>query len=343
MFAVMVATVVGLSLATLAFADRRTGERLPNGVTVDGIAVGGLTPERAIARVWSERRAAAMSPVRVRAAGRTFTLSAEKAELRYRVPDAISRVQARSRKGSFVERGWRALVGKSLDHRESLTPSISGRRIGAFVTEIAEAVERRPVDAKMDIAVETGATVTPGRAGRRLAGRAFLEQRIRATLLGERRARTLSAKVTDVAPAVTTEQLDAATQTVVTVSRSQRRARVFRGDDLVKSYDVAVGQPGYPTPLGRFTVQTMQKNPVWNVPDSDWAGELRGKTIPAGDPRNALVARWIGFDGAVGFHGTKSVDSIGSAASRGCVRMKRADVIDLYRRVEFGTTVLVGP
>ena len=93
--------------------------------------------------------------------------------------------------------------------------------------------------------------------------------------------------------------------------------------------------------VGQFTVQAMQKNPPWNVPQSEWAGDLAGQTIPGGDPRNPLVARWIGFNGSVGFHGTKSLGSLGSSASHGCVRMAPGDVIDLYERVEVGTPVLV--
>ena len=65
----------------------------------------------------------------------------------------------------------------------------------------------------------------------------------------------------------------------------------------------------------------MQKNPPWNVPQSAWAGDLAGETIPGGDPRNPLVARWIGFNGSVGFHGTASAGSLGTAASHGCIRM----------------------
>jgi len=141
---------------------------------------------------------------------------------------------------------------------------------------------------------------------------------------------------------VSTADVRRANRTVVTVSRSGRTARVFRSGKLVKSYRVAVGQPKYPTPVGRFAVQTMAKNPTWNVPQSDWAGDLAGQSIPGGDPRNPLKARFIRFNGAVGFHGTVSVGSLGTAASHGCVRMSVADVIDLYERVEIGTTVLVG-
>jgi lipoprotein-anchoring transpeptidase ErfK/SrfK len=85
----------------------------------------------------------------------------------------------------------------------------------------------------------------------------------------------------------------------------------------------------------------MQVDPPWNVPDSDWAGDLAGSTIPGGAPNNPLVARWIGFNGSVGFHGTADIGSLGSAASHGCVRMNPRDVIDLYERVDVGTTVYV--
>ena len=78
----------------------------------------------------------------------------------------------------------------------------------------------------------------------------------------------------------------------------------------------------------------MQKNPTWTVPNSEWAGDLAGKVIPGGDPKNPLIARWIGFNGSVGFHGTKSIDSLGRSASHGCVRMAPEDVKDLYERVQ---------
>ncbi|MDE5115063.1 MAG: L,D-transpeptidase, partial [Trichodesmium sp. St15_bin1_1] len=57
--------------------------------------------------------------------------------------------------------------------------------------------------------------------------------------------------------------------------------------------------------------------------------------------------RWIGFwtDGkdTIGFHGTPTVQSIGSAASHGCVRMYNEDVINLFQKVQVGTQVVVEP
>ncbi|NJM30396.1 MAG: L,D-transpeptidase, partial [Rhizobiales bacterium] len=40
-------------------------------------------------------------------------------------------------------------------------------------------------------------------------------------------------------------------------------------------------------------------------------------------------------------HGTNAPQSIGTAASSGCIRMFNQDVVDLYRRAPIGTRVLV--
>ena len=40
-------------------------------------------------------------------------------------------------------------------------------------------------------------------------------------------------------------------------------------------------------------------------------------------------------------HGTSEEDKIGTPASIGCIRMRNQDVIDLYRKVEVGTEVLI--
>ena len=82
-------------------------------------------------------------------------------------------------------------------------------------------------------------------------------------------------------------------------------------------------------------------DPVWNVPDSDWAGSLAGQSVPPG-PDNPLKARWMGIYNGAGIHGTTDTASLGSAASHGCVRMAIPDVIDLYDRVDVGTPIYIG-
>ena len=45
----------------------------------------------------------------------------------------------------------------------------------------------------------------------------------------------------------------------------------------------------------------------------------------------------------LGFHGTPNPELIGQAVSHGCVRMRNADVLKMYDRVQIGTPVTVEP
>lgn len=119
----------------------------------------------------------------------------------------------------------------------------------------------------------------------------------------------------------------------------QRRVFLYQGEQVVASYPVAVGKAGWETPTGNFKIIQKIENPVWQNP---WTGEVR----PPG-PDSALGLRWIGFwtDGkdVIGFHGTPTIDSIGQAASHGCVRMRNEDVVALFEKVDVGTPVIVEP
>ena len=129
--------------------------------------------------------------------------------------------------------------------------------------------------------------------------------------------------------------------TVITIDRSTFRLRLFKRLRYDRSYGVAVGLPDYPTPTGLFRIQSKQVNPTWTAPNSPWAGEMAGQSVSGGDPSNPLKARWMGVSGSVGIHGTGQEYSIGSRASHGCIRMRVADVIDLYGRVPLGAPVLI--
>ncbi len=142
-------------------------------------------------------------------------------------------------------------------------------------------------------------------------------------------------------PPVNADDLRAQYGTVITIDKANFRLRLFKRLKLVRTYGVAVGQPGYPTPSGRFRIQDKQVNPAWSVPNSPWAGELAGSRVPGGSPANPLKARWMGIVNGVGIHGTGQEWSIGSRASHGCVRMRVADVIALYPRVPVGTPVVI--
>jgi lipoprotein-anchoring transpeptidase ErfK/SrfK len=332
--------IAGLAVGALAFADGKGSERIAEGVRVAGIDVGGLTREQALVKLRDRIGTPVRQAARVHVGDRTFKLTAERARVRVALGAAVNRAYAASREGGFIERGWREITGGTIDRDESAPVAIDKRAVRSFVGSVHAAVARKPVDAKLDIQL-TSVGVSESKPGRRLAGREDLVQRVAAAMTNPRADRTLRANIAVVKPKVSTGDVWDATPTVVTVARDGKTVRVFKRGEVAQSYRVAVGEPKYPTPTGQFSVQTKQVDPPWNVPNSEWAGELAGKTIPGGDPKNPLVARWIGFNGSVGFHGTKSLDSLGRSASHGCVRMAPGDVIDLYEHVQVGTPVLV--
>lgn len=126
---------------------------------------------------------------------------------------------------------------------------------------------------------------------------------------------------------------------LLVLNLSERRLYGYQGDRLVVTYSVAVGRADWETPTGEFTVTRLQAHPTWQHP---FTGEL----VPPG-PDNPLGSRWIGFwsDGtnAIGFHGTPDESLIGQAVSHGCVRLRDADIVELFERVRVGTQVVVQP
>ena len=337
---VLVLVMLGMSIGVLAVADDRSAEKLADGTRVAGVDVGGLTRKLALQRVSARVGREIGRPARVRIGQRTFMLSAADAGVHVDLKTAVQRAYDSGRAGNLVTRGWRTLTGASSAHDEPAAIGVNRKAIRSFVGQIHRSVSHPPIDASLVLAVDR-VTVAPSRSGRRLSGGDELAARLIAAMSRRGGKRSLHAHTAPVAPNVTAAKLLASQPVAVTISREDRRVRVFHSGKLVQSYRVAVGEPKYPTPTGRFAVQTMQEDPPWIVPQADWAGDLAGQTIPGGDPRNPLVARWIGFNGSVGFHGTKSVDSLGRAASHGCVRMSAADVTDLFERVRSGTPVLV--
>lgn len=142
------------------------------------------------------------------------------------------------------------------------------------------------------------------------------------------------------APIETTPVVTPATQPVRLVIRlSKRRVFYYEGTKEITSYPIAVGKKGWETPRGNFSVINMVRDPAWQHP---WNGSI----IPPGLD-NPLGDRWIGFwsDGKnmIGFHGTPNEESVGRAASHGCIRMKNNDVRALFEKVAVGIPVIVEP
>lgn len=119
----------------------------------------------------------------------------------------------------------------------------------------------------------------------------------------------------------------------LSVDKSQKVLVWKRGDEVLKTYRIAIGAKETETPEGEFQVTNKIKNPVW----------YRLKQVyPPDSPKNLLGTRWLGLNKkGYGIHGTRTPASIGFASSHGCVRMFNHDLEELFEWVPIGTKVTI--
>ncbi|HEX5727345.1 MAG TPA: L,D-transpeptidase family protein [Longimicrobiaceae bacterium] len=116
------------------------------------------------------------------------------------------------------------------------------------------------------------------------------------------------------------------------VDLSDRRLYVLSGDEVVRTYPVAVGLESYPTPPGDYRIRRMEWNPSWRPPPSEWARDETPKG--PGEPGNPMGRVKIFFrEPDYYIHGTGLTSSLGNARSHGCIRMRNIDAVDLARVV----------
>jgi murein L,D-transpeptidase YcbB/YkuD len=113
------------------------------------------------------------------------------------------------------------------------------------------------------------------------------------------------------------------------ISLAERELRVYRGERVVETHPVAIGQAEYPTPPGTYRIDEVVWNPEWIPPDSEWA-EDRERKAP-GDPDNPLGQAQLVFQRPYSIHGTDEIGSLGRAASHGSVRVSNEVATQLAR------------
>jgi hypothetical protein len=106
----------------------------------------------------------------------------------------------------------------------------------------------------------------------------------------------------------------------LTANLTTKTLTVTRGDGLVKSYVVSDGKDAHPTPGGTFAIRKIVWNPAWVPPDAKWAKGKQAKQ--PGHPDNPMKLVKLFFrEPDYYIHGTEAVESLGQAASHGCLRM----------------------
>jgi lipoprotein-anchoring transpeptidase ErfK/SrfK len=324
-----VSLAVLLPAATAGAQPPLPGEQIAAGVTAAGIDVSGLNADEAAARL--------REVVGTRIEGGTIAVQAADITWTLKAVDAMTTLDDLQSAKRALYAG-RDAAGQPVD--VPLVVTFDKSVVEKFAATIDKRLARAPRDSTLKISLRR-VRVTHSKAGRDINQRELVKK-LSAAIVDPRITRVLEPKLIAVKPKVTADSLRKSASTVITVDQKNFKLRLFKHLKVVKTYKVAVGQPMYPTPRGRFSVTSKQVNPVWSVPNSPWAGELAGTTVTGGSAANPLKARWMGLAGGVGIHGTGEDASIGSRASHGCIRMHVSDVIALYKRVPVGTPVVIG-
>jgi len=146
--------------------------------------------------------------------------------------------------------------------------------------------------------------------------------------------------------------------TKIDISIRAQRLTLKRGEETLRSYPVStsrfgvgVEQGSLKTPLGRFRVAEK----IGHGLPSETIFQSRVPLAP-GDPlpptEDLVMSRILWLDGLeednantrerfIYIHGTKHEDKIGRPASHGCIRMRNADVIELFDLVDEDTPVVI--
>jgi len=334
----VLALVVALAGGAYAY-DSSHKDEIADGVTIAGVDVGGMSAEEAEAAVRRGLLAPLRHSLRVTYDGETWTLPGEALKIHADLAGAVEQAVAASQEGGLPARLVRYATGGEVEEAIPAAVTYSKPAINRFVRRVAAELQREPQNASVSPAADS-LEVVAGEAGRKLRD-VKLTRELEEAVIDAATPRTLVASVHSTAPEVTTKAIAAAYPSYLTLDRGSFTLRLWRDLKLVKAYTVAVGQEGLETPEGLYAIQEKVVNPTWHVPESAWAGDLAGQSIPPG-PSNPIKARWMGIYEGAGIHGTEETASLGSAASHGCVRMAVPDVEELYEQVEVGTPIFIG-
>ena len=130
----------------------------------------------------------------------------------------------------------------------------------------------------------------------------------------------------------------------VKVDTKTNTLEVQQGDKLIAAYPVTVGSAHTASPIGEWKVRRITKLPTFRY-DKEMLqhGKRSGNFyLLRPGPRNPVGVMWIALNKkGIGIHGTNEPDSIGRAASHGCIRLANWDVVRLATKIKSGDSVSI--
>jgi len=117
----------------------------------------------------------------------------------------------------------------------------------------------------------------------------------------------------------------------IDVDLSERRLTLFKDGRAARSFPVAIGQPGTPTPTGRFFITEELHPPQISTVYGAWALGLSAYS--------EVLDQFGTGDGQIALHGTANRGELGRAVSHGCVRLDNPSISMLADLLDPGSPV----
>jgi lipoprotein-anchoring transpeptidase ErfK/SrfK len=324
----------GTAFATYRY-DLESSSRILPGVRIGDVDVGGMSREEAVAAVAERADLTLTRTLVVRTQGASWTLSPEALGTRAGVDQAVEAAFALADGESLLSRVYHRVADEPLRADLDLGFAYDDDEIASFVERASAEVAEPAVNADLRL-VDDELVVRRAKQGQEIRVRAAIE-RVRQAL--EQGSAGVRIPMRTIEPKVTAASLG---RTIV-VDVSENVLYLYDGFSVERQYRVATAAEGFSTPFGAWTVVNKVENPSWTNPDPDGWGADMPAYIPPG-PSNPLGTRALYLNApGIRIHGTTNVDSIGTYASHGCIRMLMSEVEELYPLIPIGTEVLVKP
>ncbi len=130
----------------------------------------------------------------------------------------------------------------------------------------------------------------------------------------------------------------------VFVDTKERLAEVFDNDQLVCVFPITPGSTTLPAPVGTWRIVGITTWPWFRYDEGMLNHGVRTENffnLPPG-PNNLVGVMWAGLNRpGIGLHGTNNPETIGRAASHGCIRLANWDAVRLKDLVSVGNTVII--
>ena len=130
----------------------------------------------------------------------------------------------------------------------------------------------------------------------------------------------------------------------VYVDTKERFLLIYDNDQLVAEFPITPGSTTLPAPIGVWKIVGIATLPVFRHDEGVLQHGVKSDTafhLPPG-PRNPVGILWTGLNKPhVGIHGTNNPETIGRAASHGCIRTANWDAARVKELVTVGNMVSI--